>query len=109
MAKRSEFVDYLLEGITGVGQVRARAMFGGFGIYLNDLMFGLVADEELYLKTDAQIDRYFDELNLPHFQYEKNGKPYRMSYRRAPESVLDDPEELTEWALRSYHAALRAK
>lgn len=109
MAKRSEFVDYLLEGIAGAGNARARAMFGGFGIYLNDLMFGLVADDELYLKTDAAIDGYFDELNLSHFQYEKNGKRYRMSYRRAPESVLDDPEELTEWALRSYQAAVRAK
>ena len=48
MPKRSEFVDYLVENLQSLGVVRARAMFGGFGIYLNDLMFGLVADDELF-------------------------------------------------------------
>lgn len=109
MTRRSEFVDYLVEGIESLGRARARAMFGGFGLYLNDLMFGLVTDDELYLKTDRHVDRYFDELELPHFQYEQNGKRKQMSYRRAPESILDDPEELREWAQRSYQVALRVR
>lgn len=109
MVKRSEFVEYLLEGLAPLGCARARAMFGGFGLYLNDLMFGLVADDELFLKTDPEIDPYFDELDLDRFEYEKQGKRMQMSYRRAPESVLDYPEELAEWALRSYRAAQRAR
>lgn len=109
MPKRSEFVDYLVESLQSLGVVRARAMFGGFGIYLNDLMFGLVADDELFLKTDAQNETYFDELALPHFEYEKQGKRLQMSYRRAPESALDEPDELVDWALRSYQAAQRAR
>ncbi len=32
MARRSEFVTYLLEQLAPLGDVRARAMFGGFGI-----------------------------------------------------------------------------
>jgi len=109
MPKQSEFVDYLVESLQSLGAVRARAMFGGFGIYLNELMFGLVADDELFLKTDAQNETYFDELDLPHFEYEKQGKRLRMSYRRAPESALDESDELVSWALRSYQAALRAR
>ena len=109
MPKRSEFVDYLVENLQSLGVVRARAMFGGFGIYLNDLMFGLVADDELFLKTDVQNETYFDELALPHFEYEKQGKRLQMSYRRAPESALDEPDELVDWALRSYQAAQRAR
>ncbi|MCF7980748.1 MAG: TfoX/Sxy family protein [Pseudomonadales bacterium] len=109
MPKQSEFVEYLVESLQGLGRVRARAMFGGFGIYLNDRMFGLVVNDELFLKTDMQIEVYFDELELPYFGYEKQGRRLKMSYRRAPESALDDPDELVEWAARSYQAAQRSR
>ncbi len=109
MARQSEFVKYILENMHGLGRVGARAMFGGYGIFMNDLMFGLVADDVLYLKTDEQINSIFDEKSLPHFIYYKQGKPTQMSYRQAPESVLDDPDEMINWASRSYAAAVRAK
>ena len=39
-----EFVDYLMDRLGSLGDVRARRMFGGHGVYLDGLMFGLVAD-----------------------------------------------------------------
>jgi len=50
----SEFVEYLNEVFADFGVIRYRKMFGGYGIYHNDLMFGLVADDQLYLKTDIE-------------------------------------------------------
>ena len=50
MARQSEFVTYLLEQLAPLGEVRARAMFGGYGIYLGERMFALVAEDTLYLK-----------------------------------------------------------
>ena len=43
----SEFVQSLLELMEPLGPVSARRMFGGYGIYRDGLMFGLVADDEL--------------------------------------------------------------
>ena len=105
----SEYVDYLKEVFSEFGSVEPRRMFGGYGVFHKGLMFGLVAEEELYLKVDAEIELFFDALELPYFDYEKKGKRYRMSYRKAPESLPDDPDEWREWALRSYQAALRAR
>jgi DNA transformation protein len=51
MAGKSEFVEYLLELLEPFGGVKVRAMFGGFGIFRRDLMFGLVADDTLYLTS----------------------------------------------------------
>lgn len=107
MTGKSEFVNYLLENLSQLNAVRARAMFSGFGIFLDGVMFGLVANDELYLKTDGEINHYFDARQLAHFEYQKQGKPFKMSYRRCPESALDDPEILQQWALRSYQAAKR--
>ena len=53
MAKRDPFVDHVLELLEPLGTMRARSMFGGFGIFHVDRMIALVADDRLYLKTDS--------------------------------------------------------
>ena len=53
-AEEKEFVSYLVELMQSIGPVRAQAMFGGHGIFLGQLMFGLVTDSVLYLKVDKE-------------------------------------------------------
>ncbi|MFK8054102.1 MAG: TfoX/Sxy family protein [Woeseiaceae bacterium] len=105
----SEFVDYLTEVFEPFGKIHSRRMFGGHGIYHDGLMFGLVADDQLYLKADADSVGYFHHHELPAFEYDKNGKLMKMSYFLAPESIFDDTEEAITWARRAYDAALRAR
>ena len=42
-----DFIDYLLELVAPLKHVRVRKMFGGYGIFKEGLMVGLVADEVL--------------------------------------------------------------
>jgi len=113
MAHRNEFIEYLLELLQGVGEVKARAMFGGFGLYhyngieQDGIMFALVADDVLYLKTDEKNLPDFEERGLEAFRYERNGKPFSMSYSEAPGEVLDDPDEMVYWARKGIDAAIR--
>lgn len=107
-----DFIAHLLEMMTSFGDVSARKMFGGYGIYHQGLMFGLVADDVLYLKVDAESKPIFLDEGLQAFTYDsgKPGKkPVQMSYHQAPECVLDDPDDMHEWAQRGYDAAVRAK
>jgi len=108
VAKKNEFVEYVLELLGPLGPVKAKAMFGGFGIYRNNLMFGLVADDILYFKVDEKTRPGFESKGLPPFTYEKKGKKYSMSYYQAPEEALEDPEEMAVWAEKAYGVALRA-
>ena len=105
----SEFVEYLHEVFEHFGSIRSRRMFGGYGIYHDDLMFGLVADDVLYLKADAESSEFFVEKNLAPFEFTKKGKTMQMSYFMAPEEIYDDPEEARLWGIRAFEAALRAK
>lgn len=104
----SEFVDYLHEVFIEFGPIRSRKMFGGHGIYHNDLMFGLVADDELYLKTDSESVSLFEEKGLDAFEFVAKGKTTKMSYYSAPEEIYDDFEHAYYWADIAYKAALRA-
>lgn len=107
--KDRRFIDALLEQLEAVGPVRARAMFGGYGIYLEEFMFGLVADDVLYLKVDDENRQQFENADLPPFVFVKDGRPVSMSYYQSPDTLFVDAETLEAWTGPSIAAARRAK
>ncbi|MFK7863261.1 MAG: TfoX/Sxy family protein [Pseudohongiellaceae bacterium] len=103
-----EFAAYLVDLLQGMGLVYSKSMFGGFGLFLDGLMFGLVADSELYLKVDSENLSEFEELGLQPFTYNKQGKPMNLSYYQAPEESMEDNQLLVIWGNSGFGAALRA-
>ena len=109
MPKRSEFVDYLLEQLAPLGEVSAKSMFGGWGIYHEGRMFALVADDTIYLKVDDVNRADFERENLQPFRYAGTDREVAvMSYYQPPAAALDDRELLCEWARQGLAAAERA-
>jgi DNA transformation protein len=107
MAVTGGFKDYLLAQFEEFGDVTARAMFGGIGLYKGDVLFGIVAGDFLYLKVDDQNRPSFEEAGMPPF------KPFEdrsgtMQYYRVPVEVLESPTELAKWAKQSVAVAGRA-
>lgn len=107
--RNSEFTEHLVEIFKVFGVVRARRMFGGVGLFHQDLMIGLVADDVLYLKADKESAATFTDRGLTPFEYVKNGKSMNMSYYLAPEEIFDEPEAAERWASLAYDAALRSR
>lgn len=105
----SEYVEYLHEVFEQFGPVRARRMFGGYGIYSGDVMFALVADDTLYLKADDENRADFEARGLPPFMYDKGGRLVKMSYYLAPDDIMEDRDEAVQWARRARDAALRLR
>ena len=103
-----EFASYVVELMQSLGPVRAKAMFGGYGIFLDGLMFGLVVDGVLYLKADNETEKEFKARGLEPFTYRKKGKEFKIAYYQAPEEALEDDEEMTSWAAQAYSTALQA-
>ena len=79
-------------------------------------MFGIVADNELYLKVDAQNRQDYEDLGLQAFSFGRNGKEFKMSYYQAPLEAMEDgahrhsalakPSNSCLWSI-SLHLALR--
>ncbi len=106
--KQNEFIEHLLDLFESCGPVRAKAMFGGFGLYRDDRMFGLVAEDVLYLKADDQSRQDFEARGLQPFTYVRQGRRLAMSYYEAPPEAVDDAEVLCRWAEKAYDVALRS-
>ena len=77
MANSPDFVVHALELLSGVGPVEARAMFGGHGVYARGVMFGLLDDDELFLKTDAGSRPRFVEGGRNFIQRQEEGLRWR--------------------------------
>ncbi len=85
-------------------------MFSGAGIYADGLIFAIIVDDVIYLKTDETNEADFIKEKLPPFRYQTaRGTRSSMSYRRMPERLYDDPDELAQWASRAFDAASRKK
>ena len=100
MSVSEEFIEYVLDQFSRWRHVTARKMFGGAGLYRDGRMFGLIADDVAYLKVDDSNRKEFVEAGSSPFKPYPD-KPTTMSYFEVPPDILDDPEELVEWAERS--------
>ncbi len=101
--------DAIREHFAAFGAVRIRRMFGGAGIYADDVMIALEAGGEISLKTDVLSQPAFREAGSRPFVYEKDGRRTTMSYWLAPASAVDDPEAMVPWARLALEAARRGK
>ena len=100
--------DDIRELFAAFGMVTVRRLFGGAGIYAEDTMFALVHDDVIYLKADGHNAAAFEREDLPPFTYTtRHGKRGVMSYRRIPDRLYDDPDELAAWAREALAAARR--
>ena len=77
-----------------VGQVQARRMFGGYGIYLDGVIFALQVDGEIMLKGDAQTLPAYEAAGMAQWVYEMKGRAGAMPYWRMPDICFDDGAEL---------------
>ena len=111
MKQDQSFHDHVVGDLLArVPGVSSRAMFGGWGLYQEGVIFGLIADGELFFKTDDTNRAAFEHLGSRPFVYAKDdGKPATMSYWLVPESILEDRAQLSAWVERSAQISRRAR
>lgn len=98
------FVEEVLERLTPAGTVRARGMFGGSGLYLEGVFFGLIADGALYFRVDDASRGAYESAGSHAFQPFPD-KPPMGTYWSVPDRVQSDRGELRSWTLRALEAA----
>jgi DNA transformation protein len=110
MTMSPEFRDYLLDQLEPFGPVAAKRMFGGGGLFRDGTMFGLIADDVLFLKVDEKNQADFEDRGMDPFTYDKKSRkePVQLSYWECPTDVLEDPDELCQWAASAWEAARRS-
>ena len=102
--QNDSFVEFVRDQLAELGEVRRRAMFGGFGLYCSNTFFGIVYDERLYFKTDERSAEAYVARGMGPFQ--PNDRQKLRNYYEVPPEIIDDRDQLLLWAGEALRLAL---
>ena len=101
-------MSYVTDLLQSVGPTYAKRKFGGYWIFIDNLMFAIVVNNILYLKTDKKNGTAFKERGLQAFTYKKQGKTCSLSCSQAPGEALENPDEMRYWGNKPFSVAVKA-
>lgn len=101
------YLTYILEDCLGhIEGITSRAMFGGYGIYKDGLIFAIIAEDQIYFKVGDSNKADYEAINSQPFVYEQgNHKKTTMSYYEIPEEILTNPEEVEQWVAKAWEVS----
>jgi len=104
--KDESFKDFVLDQLVGMDDVEARQMFGGFGLYQDETFFGIVHKGKLFFKIDeSTVGEYRNRKMKP---FRPDAKQTLKSYYQVPVDVIEDADELREWAVKAIDCQQRS-
>jgi DNA transformation protein len=102
------FAEFVREQLSPLGRVTTRRMFGKLGVFCDGVMLGMMTDNTLYFRVDEQNRETFKEAaSSPPLNYKKKGEMIDLAFWRVPERLIDEPDELLDWASAALAAAHR--
>jgi DNA transformation protein and related proteins len=102
-----QFLSYVRDQLRRWAPVEIRRMFGGHGVFRGNTMFGLIHADALYLRTDDGNRGDFAAAGMAAFTYARGAKTVSLGYHEVPAEVIEDGENLAQWAARAFAAAER--
>ena len=97
--KDDSFKDFFLDQLGEFADVEARRMFGGYGLYQDETFFGIIHKDRLYFKIDDSTVSEYRKRKMKPFR--PNAKQTLKSYYQVPLEILEDAEQLCQWAARA--------
>jgi DNA transformation protein len=95
-ARDDSFADFILDQLQDLPDLECRAMFGGHGLYQDEIFFGIIAKGRLYFKTDEKSAALYRRRGMKPFR--PNAKQTLKNYYEVPGEVLEDRDEVAAWA-----------
>jgi DNA transformation protein len=109
MSTQADFATYCMELLASAGDVRSKRMFGGYGLYVDELFVAIIVADAMYLKADEQSRARFETAGGRRFEYTRQGKQHGLAFWTVPPEAMDSPSLMRPWAQLAMEAALRAR
>ncbi len=109
MSAQADFATYCTELLAPSGEVRSKRMFGGYGLYVDDVFVAIIVGDALYLKADEQSRDCFEAAGGRRFEYARQGKQQGLGFWTVPAEAMDSPALMRRWVQLALEAGLRAR
>jgi DNA transformation protein len=95
--------EYVADQLAALPGLVVKRMFGGVGLYHQNVMFGVIDDDAVYFRVDDETRPDFVKRGMPALRPVRN--KVSENYFALPGDVLEDSEDVVIWAKRAIHAA----
>jgi DNA transformation protein and related proteins len=96
------FLECILGRLSSLGDLTSPAMFGGHALYWQDMIFGIVFRDRLYLKVDQQSRPDYESRGMGPFRPIE--RQTLKAYYEVPPDVLGDQDALLSWVKEAIRA-----
>ncbi len=121
MSKDTSYVEYVVHDVLGhISGITAKAMFSGWGIYLDGAIIAIIADGELYFKANKELKEKYKQDGYYPVTYDRKGKgrvskdgtrhdfaKSEMNYLSVKAEDLENREEISRRVEESYSLSIR--
>lgn len=97
----------LQHGVSSLGKLKKKSQFGGIGLLIDDVLFAISSDGELYLRGNSHAEILFKAKGMEKFIYSKRGIPVTLRYYRVNESIWQDQKQLFEYVNLAYQYTMK--
>ena len=108
MRAKDQYLEFLEEWLSPLGEITSRAMFGGHCLYCDGIVFALVASQVVYLKVDDGNRAAFEALRLEPFRPFED-RPEVMQFYPPPPEFYDNADVMLEWGRAALEVGRRAQ
>ena len=106
-----QFHEYLLHDVFAEYEgVTTKPMFGGYGLYKNGVIFGIIIDDDVFaLKAKDELADWYATQGSAQFVYtgHTSKKPTHMPYWSVPDMVLEDRDQCADWVSRCFDYVMK--
>ncbi len=103
------FGAFVLDQLSGLDGVEAKAMFGGAGFYLDGAFFGILYKEHLYFRVSPESIGEYKKRKMKPFTPFEGRRGTSNNYYRVPVEILESPIDLVKWARAAATGAPRKR
>jgi DNA transformation protein len=107
MPNKKEYLDFLMDWLSPLGEITQRPMMGGNTLYCDGVVFALVGRNALYLKADSVTRPRFESLGLVAFRPSPDN-PGTMQFYEPPAEFFEDSDVMKDWGRAAVEVGRRA-
>jgi DNA transformation protein len=99
------FGAFVLDQLSGLGDVEAKPMFGGAGYYLDGEFFAILYKQHLYFRVSSDTKSEYTKRKMKPFRPFEGKRGSSKNYYEVPVEIIESPPDLIRWARAAQRAA----
>ena len=99
------FAGFVEDQLSDLDDLVMKPMFGGTGLYLDGVFFGIIYSDRLYFRVSDETIGEYKKRKMKPFKPFEGKRGSSKNYYEVPVEIIESPRDLAAWARKAAQAA----